>query len=99
MAKLDENNYIKGTENSENFYQIEPGPQGSIKPAPVADHTYFVFNDLKKGQISAEISSEKYRRQIPDYEIAASDPDSIHTITNSAPLDRNQMEALEIFFE
>ena len=33
MAKLDENNYIKGTENSENFYQIEPGPQGSIKPA------------------------------------------------------------------
>lgn len=102
MAKLDENNYIKGTENSENFYQIEPGPQGSIKPAPVADHTYFVFNDLKKGQIRRgnfilRNIGGKYR----DYEIATSDPDSILTITNSAPLDRNQMEKLplEIFFE
>jgi hypothetical protein len=46
------NNIAEGPKDSrqkENFFQVEK--EEISKPHPIADHTYFVFDDLKKGQL------------------------------------------------
>lgn len=40
---------LKENEKRENFFQVEK--EEIFKPHPIADHTYFVFDDLEKGQI------------------------------------------------
>lgn len=39
----------KDNAQKDNFYQVEK--EEISKPHPIADHTYFVFDDLKKGQV------------------------------------------------
>jgi hypothetical protein len=49
--KDSKNNNLEGSKDSEkneNFFQVEK--KDISKPHPIADHTYFVFDDLKKGQ-------------------------------------------------
>jgi hypothetical protein len=102
MTKIDENNNTKGTGPDEDFYQVESETGGHIKPAPVADHTHFVFNDLKKGQIRhGNFILRNIGGKYQDYGLSLDDPGSILTITNTAPLDKNQVDRLplEIFFE
>jgi hypothetical protein len=40
---------FKDNGQKENFFQVEK--EEISKPHPIADHTYFVFDDLKKGQL------------------------------------------------
>ncbi len=102
MAKIDENNNTKDTGPDKDFYQVESETGDHINPAPIADRTYFVFNDLKKGQIRrGNFILRNIGGKYQNYELSLDDPDSILSITNTAPLDKNQVDKLplEIFFE
>jgi len=105
MTEMDEkNNYPdkkSGKKSTQGFYQVSSGAE-KTRPMPVAEHTYFVFNDLKKGQIRrGNFIIRNIGGLFKDYELSTSDPDSILTVTSFSPLDKNQVGKLplEIFFE
>ncbi|MCL5071619.1 MAG: TPM domain-containing protein [Actinobacteria bacterium] len=81
---------------TQNPYQAETEIQKS-KPDPVADRTYFVFNDLKKGQVKhSHFILRNIGGSYSDFELFISDPDSFLKIVDSKPLNENQTDKLPL---
>ena len=91
----------------ENFFQVEK--EEISKPHPIADHTYFVFDDLKKGQLRhGHFILRNVGGDYKDFEIvvvesepAAAGAESFLKIIDTAPLAEDQADKmpLKICFE
>jgi len=86
-----ENSNTKG-----NFYTRNEELRNQ-KPFPVADRTYFVFNDLKKGQVrQGSFVIRNIGGPYSSMEITVPDTEKIVEIVNSGPLKENQVEKLPL---
>ncbi len=108
--KDSKNNITEGPEESgqkENFSLVEK--EEISKPHPIADHTYFVFDDLKKGQFRhGHFILRNVGGDFKDFEIvvvesepAATAAGSFLKIIDTAPLTKDQADKmpLKICFE
>jgi len=67
------------------------------KPQPIADRTYFVFNDLNKGQIrQGSFVLRNLGGPYSKMEITVPDGQKFIEIIKSGPLDQNQAEKLQL---
>jgi hypothetical protein len=97
----------KDNGQKENFFQVEKNDIS--KPHPIADHTYFVFDDLKKGQLRrGHFILRNVGGDYKDFEIvvvesepAAAGAESFLKIIDTAPLVKDQTDKmpLKICFE
>jgi hypothetical protein len=94
-------------EQKENFFQVEK--EEVSKPHPLADHTYFVFDDLEKGQVrQGHFILRNVGGDYKDFEIVSvqSGPseavaESFLKIIDAAPLSADQTDKmpLKVSFE
>jgi TPM domain len=71
---------FKDNVEKENFYQVEK--EEISKPHPIADHTYFVFDDLKKGQARhGHFILRNVGGDYKDFEIVAVEADPVSADT------------------
>src|SRR5665647_1212758 len=97
----------KNNGQKENFFQVDK--EEISKPHPIADHTYFVFDDLKKGQFRrGHFILRNVGGDYKDFEIvviesepAAAGAGSFLKIIDTAPLVKDQADKmpLKICFE
>jgi hypothetical protein len=97
----------KNNGQKDNFFQVEK--EEISKPHPIADHTYFVFDDLKKGQLRrGHFILRNVGGDYKDFEIvviepesAAGDPGSFLKVIDKSPLADNQADKMpmKICFE
>ena len=95
------------SEQKENFFRVEK--EEISKPHPIADHTYFVFDDLKKGQerrghfILRNVGGDykDFEIVVVESEPSATGTESFLKIIDTAPLVKEQTDKmpLKICFE
>jgi len=93
---------FKGNMQKENFYQVEK--EEISKPHPIADHTYFVFDDLKKGQVRhGHFILRNVGGDYKDFEIvvvesepAAAEVESFLKIVGTVPLSKDQNDKMPV---
>jgi hypothetical protein len=98
---------LKDSEKKENFLQVEK--EEISKPHPIADHTYFVFDDLKKGQLrrghfilrNVGGDYKDFETVVIESEPSASGDESFLKIIDTTPLVKDQAGKmpLKICFE
>jgi len=95
MAEIKKNNRKNVNYNAES-------PGGQNKPFPVAEQTYFVFDDMKKGQVKHEhFILRNIGGNYTDFIIFVLEPEPFLKIIDTSPLSKDQMDKLpmKVYFE
>jgi len=93
---------IKKNNTNNNFYQSESPDNKKSKPFPVAEQTYFIFNDMKKGEMKrAHFTLRNIGGSYKDFIIFVLEPEPFLKITETTPLSKDQQDKLpvKVYFE
>ena len=86
---------LKKNNTNNDYYQVETQDARQDKPFPIAEQTYFVFNDMKKGQTKhGHFILRNIGGAYKDFTIFVLEPDPFIEIVDTKPLNEDQIDKL-----
>jgi len=93
---------VKKNNTNNNFHHSKSPDIRKSKPFPVAEQTYFIFNDMKKGEVKqAHFTLRNIGGSYKDFIIFILEPEPFLKITDTSPLIKEQIGELpmKVYFE